>query len=132
MRVVYINDLNKRPYLVEKSEGQSTLSFLQTLVDGYVECLYIDDNTDVWVNDEGLFRNDFVTNIVASVLANRPLVGPAVITGQRNGDTISVPDKVLDMADFDETFTADEVTTIRRNMAQALIAEGKLVPLYDE
>ena len=130
MKVIYINDLNKRPYLVEKAEGQDTLSFLQTMVDGLIESVAIDSDTDLWVNEEGLFRDDFVMNIVASTASGRPLVGPAVLTGQRNGETVSVPETYLDLANFEETFTADEVATIRRKMAETLIAEGTLVPLY--
>lgn len=132
MKVIYINDLNRRPYLVEKSESEDTLTFLQTLVGGLIECVSIDRETDLWVNEEGLFQNDFVTNIVASSLGNRPLVGPAVLTGQKNGATTSVPEQYLDLANFEETFTANEVATIRQKMAQALVEAGKLVPLYGE
>lgn len=75
------------------SDGYNTLSDLQTLVDGLVDCLTADQRTlgfraDVWVNDEGLYRNDFGINFVASYLTGRQIVGPAVITTvSRNGTT---------------------------------------------
>ena len=132
MKVIYINDLTSHRYLVEKPEGQDTLSFLQSLVEGLIECVSLTPTTDVWVNEEGLFRNDFVSNIGASLLAGRTLVGPAVLTGQRNGETVSFPQDLLDMAHFTKTYTAEEVIAIRKEMADALIKRGVLVPLYGD
>lgn len=80
-------------FLVNHDDSGRTLSTLQTLVDGLVDCVTGDPATigfraDVWVNDEGLFRNDFSINLVASYLTGRQLVGPAVITTTtRGGDT---------------------------------------------
>jgi hypothetical protein len=67
-----------------------TLSALQSLVDGLVDVVST-PNGDVWVNDEGLYRNDFERNFIASVLTGRDIVGPAVITDSTpDGETISV------------------------------------------
>lgn len=132
MKVIYINDLTSHRYLVEKPEGQDTLSFLQSLVEGLIESVSLTPTTDVWVNEEGLFRNDFVSNIGASTLAGRTLVGPAVLTGQHNGETVSFPESLLEMAHFTKTYTAEEVIAIRKEMADALIKRGVLVPLYGD
>lgn len=69
-------------YLV--NAGDDTLRTLQSLVDGYIECVSADRRTlgfhaDVWVNEEGLYRNDFSINLVASFMTCRQLVGPAVL-----------------------------------------------------
>lgn len=132
MKVIYINDLTSHRYLVEKPEGQDTLSFLQSLVEGLIECVSLTPDTDVWVNEEGLFRNDFVSNIGVSLLAGRTLVGPAVLTGQQNGETVSFPDRYWDTSHFQQTYTAEEVIAIRKQVADALIKRGELVPLYED
>jgi hypothetical protein len=57
-----------------------TLATLQALVDGLIECVYSKEyECDVWVNEEGLFREDFEVNMVAGRITNRVLVGPAVL-----------------------------------------------------
>lgn len=72
---------------------KDTLSDLQSLVGGLIECVASTRNRmgfacDVWVNEEGLFREDFAINLVASYLTGRQLVGPAVIcTSDANGYT---------------------------------------------
>ena len=81
-------------YLVESDE--STLSTLQTLVDGYVECVTADKRSlgfeaDVWVNEEGLFRQDFSINLVASFITGRQIVGPAVLArSSKDGKTLGL------------------------------------------
>ena len=58
-----------------------TLKSLQILVDGLIECARSREfDCDVWVNEEGLFREDFYVNAAASTIANQTLVGPAVLT----------------------------------------------------
>lgn len=87
---IYISDLNdSSAYLVKVDTSQtSTLQALQALVDGLVAVVSTDWG-DVWVNDEGLFRNDFRVNYVASTLGGQHLVGPAVITSSdAEGETI--------------------------------------------
>lgn len=74
---------NADAYLVN-SDDEDTLSTLQTLVGGWVECVTTNRNTlgfeaDAWVNEDGLSREDFGINLVASVITGRQIVGPAVI-----------------------------------------------------
>jgi hypothetical protein len=132
MKVIYINDLTSHRYLVEKPEGQDTLSFLQSLVEGLIESVSLTPDTDVWVNEEGLFRNDFVSNIGASLLAGRTLVGPAVLTGHQNGETVGFPERYWDTSHLQQTYTAEEVIAIRKQVADALIKRGELVSLYGD
>lgn len=85
---------NGMAYLVDSEE--STLATLQTLVDGLVECVIVDKHTlgfeaDVWVNEEGLFREDFSINLVASFLTGRQIVGPAVLArSSKEGKTLGL------------------------------------------
>lgn len=92
MKAIYLNDLDGKSYVVESKQGQSSLDFLQSLVDGLIECVSLDSHVDLWVNEEGLFREDFSLNVRASRLAGHGynLVGPAVMTGQKNGETIEI------------------------------------------
>lgn len=81
---------NADAYLVNSDDegalipALSTLTVLQTLVGGWVECVAPNRRTlgfeaDVWVNEDGLSREDFGINLVASFLTGRQIVGPAVI-----------------------------------------------------
>lgn len=78
--------------LVTHDNG-SSLTALQTLVDGYVDCVTADPDAlgfaaDVWVNDEGLYRKDFAINLVGSFITGRQLVGPIVIAlSDADGET---------------------------------------------
>jgi hypothetical protein len=79
---LYITDYGDAQ-VVDFTPGQ-TLSDLQTLVGGLIECVrvipaYVGFDADVWVNEEGLCREDFGVNYVASSITGRKLVGPAVI-----------------------------------------------------
>ena len=68
--------------------GPDTLSDIQTLVDGYVECVGLPGGIDAWVNEEGLLRNpqDFMYNYIATDIVREwtgqpyDLVGPCVFT----------------------------------------------------
>jgi len=85
---------NGMAYLVESDE--STLSTLQTLVEGYIECVtatksVLGFDADVWVNEEGLYRQDFEINLVASYMTGRQIVGPAVIAkSSTSGSTLGL------------------------------------------
>ena len=89
---------NSEAYLVYGTDD--TLTTLQTLVDGLIECVEISGETfgfpnetfDVWVNEEGLFRNDFTLNEFASLICCRPIVGPVVIARSKNGKTLGMTD----------------------------------------
>jgi hypothetical protein len=86
----------------DKDEEGGTLSMLQTAVEGLVEYAradrdYLGFDADVWVNEEGLYRDDFTPNILASVIVGRPIVGPAVIAlSDSEGETIGLSDEQLD------------------------------------
>lgn len=77
--------------------GGDTLSAMQALVDGWVDCARsVDGTMDVWVNDEGLYRGDFMVNLVASFLTGTTLVGPAVITRTTpNGETVPLLERQI-------------------------------------
>lgn len=82
MNFLLITD-NGYPALV-KNDSDRSLYALQQLVDGYVDCVAANPealgfHADVWVNDEGLYREDFSINLVGSFITGRQLVGPVVI-----------------------------------------------------
>lgn len=54
-----------------------TLGELQKLVDGYIEVVRTSEDNILVVNEEGLLR-DLKLNMVASALAGKYIVGPAV------------------------------------------------------
>lgn len=64
-----------------------------------VSCVSVHgEQFSVFVNDLGFYSN-MELNLIASVLAGRYLVGPAVVTGvSRSGETISVPACVIHKA----------------------------------
>jgi hypothetical protein len=77
----------------------STLDALQRLVDGYVTCVSVGRGTraiDVWVNDEGLHRDDFSMNWFASGVTRQSLIGPCVVTKSTpEGETIGLDDATI-------------------------------------
>jgi hypothetical protein len=68
--------------------GNDSLADLQTLVDGWVECVRLPGGVDCWVNEEGLLRNpmDFSYNYLGTHIVREwtgqpyDLVGPCVFT----------------------------------------------------
>lgn len=80
---VYVIPMVEEPYLAEVSDDDS-LHELQALVQGYIEVAprgVLNHRYLVLVNEEGLFRSDFVQNIIASNICMTPIVGPAVVVG---------------------------------------------------
>lgn len=80
--------------------GENSLKDLQTLVDGLVDVVEADKTIigfpcDTWVNDEGLYRNDFGINLFASVITGRQIVGPAVLARSINGATTGILDSQI-------------------------------------
>jgi len=105
-----------------KSEGSSLATF-QKIVDGNVDVVTtrhagLPHTFDLWVNDEGLYRNDFITNLVASHLTGTVLVGPAVMsnvninTGETTGLTSTDLKSLSSIMEIDTNFgnhyTVDE------------------------
>lgn len=86
-----------------------TLRTLQTLVDGLIECVYSKEyECDVWVNEEGLYREDFEVNMVASRISNRVLVGPAVLANSNSeGATTGMKPEQMLVLQIDGLFVDD-------------------------
>ena len=129
MEAIYISDTPlhlddgsvETVFLVSDDTVMPTLKFLQTLVDGLIECVSLTPDLDMWVNEEGLFRDDFEINRRASIMAGHGYVikGPAVITGQRNGETISITPEDFDrLRVSSQTYKVDE---IRRLVSQTFV-----------
>ena len=66
---------------------ETSLKTLQTAVDGYIEAVNLDDEFVMWVNEEGLIRNDLKSNWLGAILYNEifkipnPIMGTVVFTG---------------------------------------------------
>jgi len=130
MKALYISDIPisvpgegaQYSFVIEDTigDGSSTLKFLQTLVEGFVECVSLGKSTDMWVNEEGLFRSDFELNRRASMVAGHgyAIKGPAVITGQRNGNTISLTGDLIDdqlALSNGKTYTVEQMSQMVNN-----------------
>lgn len=76
-----------------------TYADLSALVDGYIEAVSLPGGVVAWVNEEGLFRQDFALNLVGSLIALQwtgyahKLVGPVVFAGEKatSSGNITVP-----------------------------------------
>lgn len=80
------------------ADDNARLDALQRMVGGYLDVVRLDEHTDMWVNDEGVFA--YGPNTVASRVAGahgydlQPYHGPVVLTGGVNahGDTQGLDD----------------------------------------
>jgi hypothetical protein len=129
MKVIYLNDIDLRPYVVEKEEGQSTLALLQELVEGLVESVSVEKGIDLWVNEEGLFRQDFLPNYFAmEITTGLHLVGPAVLSGvNKRGDTTSITDYYTEVvwATYGKSvYNSSEVVAIRAKQLEEIREKG--------
>jgi len=70
------------------------LKQLQEAVDGYIEAVSFTGFT-MWVNEEGLFRNDLKPNAVAYGFYPTPIMGNIVFTGSTDdeGETLPLNEK---------------------------------------
>ena len=84
IRVIIANP-GKKPVV---TEIENTLTAMQAVVGGYIDCLRAGD-LDLWVNDEGLLMG-----LPFNVMVNgTPLVGPILVAASnREGDTIGLTD----------------------------------------
>jgi hypothetical protein len=86
----------------DKDEEGGTLSMLQTAVEGLIEHVradrdYLGFDADIWVNEEGIYRDDFEMNVLASVMTGQTIVGPAVIALATNdGETVGLTDEQIE------------------------------------
>lgn len=73
-------------------DNNTELDQLQKAVDGYIEAVTLSPNLTMWVNEEGLFRNDLSVNPVAYAFYSQPIIGDIVFTGgtDSKGDTIGL------------------------------------------
>ena len=65
----------------EKGEGPLSLHDLQNVVGGLIELVYLPGKQFIVVNEEGLLL-DLPTNMAASNIAGRRLVGTAILTDE--------------------------------------------------
>lgn len=109
-------------YAATVTSGENTLKSLQTLVDGYIECVQVRNSDfgftfDLWVNEEGLFREDFMVNLPASYLTGRTIKGPAVITvSTLEGRTVGLSEAQIKRASKvmsidDENYSMEDAQT---------------------
>ena len=76
-----------------------TYADLSTLVDGMIECVALPGQVDAWVNEEGLYRDDFAYNLLGAYMVlgwtGNPgyhLVGPVVFAAHDDeGNTLPCP-----------------------------------------
>lgn len=67
--------------------SDTALATLQKAVDGYIEPVNLDDEFVMWVNEEGLLRQDLVSNFLGATLYQEvfqfpnPINGAIVFTG---------------------------------------------------
>lgn len=71
---------------------------VQALVEGYFEVVRLHDASILFVNEEGRLRR-MIPNERASILAQRPIVGPVVLAGPEfiEGEPSDAPAFYLDM-----------------------------------
>lgn len=86
---IVISEPGKMP---EVKEIEHTLEAMQSIVGGYVECIALPHNIDVWLNEEGLLMNLPFNRYVGGV----PVVGTIFAASRNNaGDTLSLSDKQI-------------------------------------
>lgn len=112
---------------VKPNPDTSTLTDLQTGVDGWIDITtgkIGGFRFDIVINDEGLYRNDFGTNFVATYMAGQQIVGPVVITKSTpSGETIGLTIPELEIIKKDglriinTIMTMDEAVALRQKVA---------------
>lgn len=86
MKALLINDRS-----IEKVEIENTLKALQEAVDGYIETVTLIGGYAVMiVNEEGMLRG-MPSNLTASAVAARKIVGPALVVGVDGDEFTDVP-----------------------------------------
>ncbi len=110
-------------HIVRQEPNQTSLDCLQALVGGLIESVSPSKVAcDVWANEEGLYQPGFGINLVASYITGRQLVGPMVLAGStKNGDTISVPDRVINKLKREGLIIEDSV-----------LSPSEIIALYPE
>ena len=89
MKVLLINN-----HSLEEIEVENTLEALQKAVDGYIETVTLIGGYAVMiVNEEGLLRR-MPSNLTASAIAARKIVGPALVVGVNGEEFTDIPKDV--------------------------------------
>lgn len=89
MKALLINDRS-----VEKIEIENTLEALQKAVDGYIETVTLISGYAVMiVNEEGMLRG-MPSNLTASAIAARKIVGTALVVGVDGDEFTDIPKDV--------------------------------------
>jgi hypothetical protein len=84
--------------------ADSSLKKLQSAVDGLIQPIDLDADVTMWVNEEGLLRNDLEMNDIATSLyaqmyeITNPIIGDVVFTGgtDEEGETLGLADDYVD------------------------------------
>jgi hypothetical protein len=84
--------------IIDIAEG--SLKKLQSAVDGLIQPVDLDADVTMWVNEEGLLRNDLEMNDIATSLyaqmydITNPIIGDVVFTGgtDEEGNTLGLGD----------------------------------------
>jgi hypothetical protein len=102
-------------WIVRQEPNEDSLTCLQTLVGGLIECVSPSKvPCDVWVNEESLFQPGFGINLVASYITGRQLVGPVVLASSRvDGATISVSQHLVNKLKREGLIIEETVLTAR-------------------
>lgn len=103
MEFLFINDIDDRPYIVEKPADMTTIEFFEYLVGGSVKCLSSFDPDSVhnmWVNIDGSNRDDFFFNKFASFIYENggnddAVFGPVVYASQNGFGDILPPNEAF-------------------------------------
>lgn len=80
--------------------SSNELKQLQEAVDGYIEAVVLGPDLVMWVNEEGLLRDNLEVNPIASGFYPTPIMGNIVFTGGTDdeGETIGLSsryDKII-------------------------------------
>ena len=106
MKKAVVVQTNGKWEIVEFNNDNS-LAVLQKAVDGLIQPVDVrPPNLTMWCNEEGLFRNDFTENFMATAIyedavgvENQCILGPVVFTGgtDAEGYTEGLNDQMLDL-----------------------------------
>jgi hypothetical protein len=78
--------------VTELDISSNALNVLQTAVDGLIEAVDLTNELTLWVNEEGLLRNDLKLNLIAEAFYSSPIMGTVVFTGGTDyeGETLGL------------------------------------------
>lgn len=81
----------------ETLKGESTLDIIQKFVDGYIECVRLENNVDAWINEEGkLIELDHNILMVKNGKVLDVLVGNVMFASHNDeGDTVSLSESQI-------------------------------------